>query len=77
MQLGFQNSIRRYHRRLQVITDLTRNIKLLSASRSQWAGPQSSTGKAPFVERLIMTVLRFTQYGHAIYMHEFLHPFGT
>ncbi|TPP65492.1 Ubiquitin conjugation factor E4 B [Fasciola gigantica] len=45
MQLGFQNSIRRYHRRLQVITDLTRNIKLLSASRSHWAGPQSSAGK--------------------------------
>ncbi|KAA3674208.1 ubiquitin conjugation factor E4 B [Paragonimus westermani] len=41
IQLGFQASVRKYHRRLQVISDLTRNIKLLSASRSQWAGPNS------------------------------------
>ncbi|KER19241.1 hypothetical protein T265_11921 [Opisthorchis viverrini] len=41
MQLGFQASIRKYQRRLQVIADLTRNIKLLSASRGQWAGPNS------------------------------------
>ncbi|KAA0186712.1 Ubiquitination factor E4B, partial [Fasciolopsis buskii] len=53
MQLGFQNSIRRYHRRLQVITDLTRNIKLLSASRSQWAGPQSSTARIRMNEAIL------------------------
>ncbi|TGZ63566.1 hypothetical protein CRM22_006886 [Opisthorchis felineus] len=41
MQLGFQASIRKYQRRLQVIADLTRNIKLLNASRGQWAGPNS------------------------------------
>ncbi|KAF7257772.1 hypothetical protein EG68_04645 [Paragonimus skrjabini miyazakii] len=54
VQLGFQASVRKYHRRLQVISDLTRNIKLLSASRSQWAGPNSPVAQIRANEAILI-----------------------